>query len=238
MKVDTAMVMAAGLGTRMRPLTDHIPKPLVQVAGKPLIEHALDKLRLAGVNRAIVNVHYLPEQVEAYLAHHASDLELEISDERALLMETGGGLVQALPMIDANPFYCVNSDAIWTDGVVDALTRLAGHWDEERMDGLLLLVPRERAFNHNGKGDFFLDEEERPVRRGSADSAPFVYTGIQLLSHAFLSDAPSGPFSTNILWDRAIAKGRLFGMAHIGDWFDIGSPEAIAPTEAALRANA
>jgi MurNAc alpha-1-phosphate uridylyltransferase len=236
-KVDTAMVMAAGLGTRMRPLTDHKPKPLVEVAGKPLIEHALDKLRLAKVSRAVVNVHYLPEQVEAYLANHASDLDITISDERALLKETGGGLMQALPLIDADPFYCVNSDAIWTDGPMDALTRLAEHWDGAHMDGLLLLVPREQAFNHRGIGDFSLAADGRPVRRGSAPSAPFVFTGIQLLSRAFLDDAPSGPFSTNILWDRSIAKGRLFGLEHHGEWFDIGSPQAIAPTEAALRAS-
>jgi MurNAc alpha-1-phosphate uridylyltransferase len=238
MRVDTAMVMAAGLGTRMRPLTDHRPKPLVDVAGKPLIEHALDKLRLAKVSRVIVNVHYLPEQVEAYLSDYADDLEIAISDERKLLLETGGGLVAALPLIEADPFYCVNSDAIWTDGVVDALTRLAEYWDGASMDGLLLLVPRERAFNHRGAGDFSLDTEGRPVRRGDTPSAPFVYTGIQLLSRAFLDDAPSGPFSTNILWDRTIAKGRLFGLEHHGDWFDIGSPQAIAPTEAALRADA
>jgi N-acetyl-alpha-D-muramate 1-phosphate uridylyltransferase len=238
MKVDTAMVMAAGLGTRMRPLTNDRPKPLIEVAGKPLIAHTLDKLRLAGVTKVVVNVHYLPQQVMTYLSTHARDLQITISDERDLLMETGGGLVQALPMIEADPFYCVNSDAIWTDGSVDALTRLAEDWDDERMDGLLLLVPRERAHSHRGLGDFSLDDANRPVRRGGAESAPYVYTGIQLLSRAFLSDAPSGPFSTNILWDRSIAAGRLFGLEHLGDWFDIGSPQAIAPTEAALTANA
>ncbi len=235
MKVKTAMVMAAGLGTRMRPLTDHTPKPLVKVAGKPLIEYALDKLRLAGVTNAVVNVHYLPEQVEAYVADHVDDLSTKISDERSQLLETGGGLVQALPMIDGEPFYCINSDAIWTDGKVDALTRMAQAWDSGSMDGLLLLVPRERAFSHRGSGDFSIDDHSRPVRRGAALSAPFVHTGIQLLSRAFLNDAPDGPFSTNILWDRAIAKGRLFALEHQGDWFDIGSPEAIAPTEEALR---
>jgi N-acetyl-alpha-D-muramate 1-phosphate uridylyltransferase len=237
MKVDTAMVMAAGLGTRMRPLTLDRPKPLVEVAGKPLIAHTLDKLRLAGVGNAIVNVHYLPEQIIDYLEKHAGDLQVRISDERDLLMETGGGLVQALPLHDADPFYCVNSDAIWTDGPVDGLSRLARAWDGERMDGLLLLVPRERAYNHKGSGDFSLDMEGRPVRRGSAECAPYVYTGIQLLSRAFLNEAPHGPFSTNILWDRSIAAGRLFGLEHHGDWFDIGSPQAIAPTEAALRGN-
>jgi N-acetyl-alpha-D-muramate 1-phosphate uridylyltransferase len=235
MKVETAMVMAAGLGTRMRPLTDHKPKPLVEVAGKPLIEYAFDKLRLAGVRKAVVNVHYLPEQVEAYVADCITDLEITISDERDQLLETGGGLVQALPMLDGEPFFCINSDAIWTDKDVDALTRLAQAWDGVTMDGLLLLVPRARAFSHRGNGDFSIDEKGCPIRRGAAPDAPFVYTGIQLLSRTFLNDAPAGPFSTNILWDRAIAKGRLFALEHQGDWFDIGSPAAIAPTEEALR---
>jgi N-acetyl-alpha-D-muramate 1-phosphate uridylyltransferase len=235
MKIGTAMVMAAGLGTRMRPLTDHMPKPLIKVAGKPLIEYAFDKLRLAGVGKAVVNVHYLPEQVEAYVADCVTDLDIAISDERALLLETGGGLVQALPMIGDDPFFCINSDAIWTDGEVDALTRLSEAWDGEFMDGLLLFVPRERAFCHRGSGDFSVDDQNRPVRRGSAADAPFVHTGVQLLSRAFLDDSPTGPFSTNILWDRAIAKGRLFALEHLGDWFDIGSPSAIAPTEEALR---
>lgn len=235
MKVESAMVMAAGLGTRMRPLTNNRPKPLVEVLGKPLIEYALDKLRLAHVGRAVVNVHYLPDQVEEYLAEHAADLEIRISDERDLLLETGGGLIKARPHLSGDPFFCINSDAIWTDGPVDALTRLADRWDSSIMDGLLLLVPRANAFNHSGAGDFGLDSQDRPIRRGNAASAPFVFTGIQLLSKAFLDDAPSGPFSTNILWDRTIAKGRLYGLIHEGDWFDIGAPEAIAPTEAALR---
>ena len=235
MKIETAMVMAAGLGTRMRPLTDHMPKPLVKVAGKPLIEYAFDKLRMAGVKSAVVNVHYLPEQVEAYVAEFITDLDVTMSDERALLLETGGGLVQALPLIGGDPFFCINSDAIWTDGEMDGLTRLAEGWDGEVMDGLLLLVPRERAFSHRGDGDFSIDGKGRPVRRGTAANAPLVYTGIQLLSRAFLNDAPSGPFSTNILWDRSIAKGRLFALEHQGDWFDIGSPAAIVPTEEALR---
>jgi N-acetyl-alpha-D-muramate 1-phosphate uridylyltransferase len=232
---DTAMIMAAGLGTRMRPLTEHKPKPLVEVAGKTLLDHILDKARAADISRVVVNVHYLPEQVEAHLARHAADLDVSISDERALLMETGGGLVQAEPLIASEPFYCLNSDAIWTEAAeVDALRRLADMWDGDRMDGLLLIVPRDRAFQHPGKGDFSLDAQNRLVRRGQRDSAPYVYTGNQLISHRLLRDAPEGPFSTNILWDRAISEGRLFGLVHKGDWFDIGSPQAIAPTEAAL----
>jgi MurNAc alpha-1-phosphate uridylyltransferase len=235
MKVDSAMIMAAGLGTRMRPLTEHKPKPLVEVAGKTLLDHVLDKARDAGISNVVVNVHYLPEQVEAHLAKHAADLEVTISDERELLMETGGGLVKAQGLIAAEPFYCLNSDAIWTEAIGQhGLKRLAQAWDGDRMDGLLLIVPRQNAFQHPGKGDFSLDAENRLVRRGQRDSAPYVYTGNQLISHRLLRDAPNGPFSTNILWDRAIAEGRLFGLVHEGDWFDIGSPQAIAPTEAAL----
>lgn len=234
-KVETAMIMAAGLGTRMRPLTANKPKPLVEVAGKTLLDHVLDKARFAGVTDVVVNVHYLPEQIERHLAQQAADLKVTISDERELLMETGGGLVQAGPLIAAEPFYCLNSDAIWTDeGNADALSRLANAWDGNRMDGLLLLVPKERAFQHPGKGDFFLDADQRLIRRGQRETAPFVYSGNQLISHRLLRDAPDGPFSTNKLWDRAIAEGRLFGLVHDGDWYDIGSPQAIEPTEAAL----
>ena len=233
--VDTAMIMAAGLGTRMRPLTENKPKPLVQVAGKTLLDHVLDKVRQADVSSVVVNVHYLPHQIEEHLLRNAQDLQVAISDERELLMETGGGLVKAKHLIDADPFFCLNSDAIWTEGAsADALTRLADAWDGERMDGLLLIVPRERAYQHSGKGDFFLDEEGRLIRRGYHDSAPWVYTGNQLISHRLLRDAPEGPFSTNLFWDRAIQEGRLYGLVHHGDWYDIGSPQAIAPAEAAL----
>lgn len=238
MIVDTAMVMAAGLGTRMRPLTENCPKPLVKVAGKALLDHVLDKARRAGVTKAVVNVHYLPDQIEAHMAAHAQDLDILISDERDLLLETGGGLVKAAPKIAADPFYCLNSDAIWTEeGAEDALVSLAKAWDDARMDGLLLLVPKDRAFCHSGKGDFNLDGSQRLVRRGDNPEADFVFTGNQLLSHRLLRDAPQGPFSTNKLWDRAIAEGRLYGIVHQGDWFDIGSPQAIAPTEAALTVN-
>jgi N-acetyl-alpha-D-muramate 1-phosphate uridylyltransferase len=234
---DTAMVMAAGLGTRMRPLTNDRPKPLVSVGGKPLIDYSFDKLRLAGVRKAVVNIHYLPDMMVDYLEAGIDDLEIAISDERDLLLETGGGLVKALPMISADPFYAINSDAIWTDGDVDALTRLAESWDSERMDALLLLVPRENAHHHRGTGDFFLGDEGQLIRRGEHGSAPFVYTGVQLVSKRLLRDAPDGPFSTNVLWDRAIAEGEAFGLIHDGEWFDIGSPAAIPPTEEALLAH-
>ncbi len=228
------MVMAAGLGTRMRPLTDNRPKPLVEVGGRPLIEYSFEKLRLAGVRHAVVNVHYLPEQMEAYLQKGVDGLDIDISDERTTLLETGGGLVKAQSMLRGDPFYALNSDAIWTDGDTDALTRLAQEWDAERMDALLLVVPRAHAHHHRGVGDFTISEDGRLVRRGEAESAPYIYTGVQLLTHRLLRDAPDGAFSTNILWNRAIAEGRLFGLVHHGEWFDIGSPSAIAPTEEAL----
>ena len=231
---DTAMVMAAGLGKRMRPLTAARPKPLIEVAGKTLLDHVLDKLRAAGVRKVVVNVHYLADALEAHLKSRAGGLEVTISDERGLLLETGGGLVQAAPMIDCDPFIAVNSDNLWVDGPADTLKLLASHWDGARMDALLLLVPQARAENHGGFGDFHMDREGRLRRRERSHVAPFVYTGIQMVSKRLLREAPSGPFSTNILWDRAIEEGRCFGAVHQGLWFDVGTPPAIRTTEAAL----
>ena len=232
----TAMVMAAGLGKRMRPLTATRPKPLVEVAGKPLIDHVLDRLRSAGVGKIVVNVHYLADAMEAHLASRAADLDVTISDERELLLETGGGLVQAATKIDDDPFLVVNSDNYWLDGPADTLRLLASHWRDEEMDALLLLVPHARAANNNGVGDFHMDSLGRLRRRGRGRVAPFVFTGIQMVSKRLLRDAPEGAFSTNIFWDRAIEEGRCFGAVHQGLWFDVGSPPAIKATEAALGA--
>jgi len=231
---DTAFVMAAGLGKRMRPLTATRPKPLVEVAGKALIDHVLDRLRAAGVSKVVVNVHYLPDALEAHLKSRASDLEVSISDERAQLMETGGGLVQARHLIKADPFLVVNSDNYWVDGPADTLHLLASLWREEDMDALLLLVPQASASNHGGQGDFHMKADGRLVRRAKGKVAPFVFTGIQLVSKRLLREAPDGPFSTNVLWDRAIAEGRCFGAVHQGLWFDVGNPAAIKSTERAL----
>jgi MurNAc alpha-1-phosphate uridylyltransferase len=229
----TAMVMAAGLGKRMRPLTATRPKPLVEVAGKALIDHVFDRLRAAGVEQAVVNVHYLADALEAHLAR-THGLGITISDERKLLLETGGGLVQAAPMIAEDTFLVVNSDNYWIDGPADSLRLLASHWDEEKMDALLLLIPHARASNNNGVGDFHMDALGRLRRRGVGRVAPFVFTGIQIVSKRLLRDAPEGAFSTNIFWDRAMEEGRCFGAVHQGLWFDVGSPPAIAATEAAL----
>ena len=232
--IETAMVMAAGLGTRMRPLTDNRPKPLVEVAGKAMIDHCFEKLVEAGIGKAVVNVHYCADMMEAHLAALAYPIDIRVSDERAQLLETGGGLVQAEPMIAEDIFFCINSDNLWTDGPTNSLHQLSELWNEERMDALLLLIPRETAHNYHGDGDFHLDGEKRISRKLPGQTAPLIYSGIQLISKRLLRDAPTGAFSTNIFWERAIGEGRLFGAVHEGQWFEVGSPQAIAPTEAAL----
>jgi N-acetyl-alpha-D-muramate 1-phosphate uridylyltransferase len=231
----TAMIMAAGLGKRMRPLTATRPKPLIEVAGKALLDHVLDRLRVAGVRKVVVNVHYLADSVEAHLASRDHGLEVVISDERKQLLETGGGLVHAMDLIDSDPFLAVNSDNLWVDGPADTLKLLASHWDDSKMDALLLLVPLARAGNHKGIGDFHMTRSGRLRRRDRSHVAPFVFTGIQMLSKRLLNDAPDGPFSTNILWDRAIEEGRCFGAVHQGLWFDVGVPGSIKLTEASLQ---
>lgn len=230
---DTAMVLAAGLGKRMRPLTATQPKPLVRVAGKALIDHSLDQLASAGVSRAVVNVHYLADALEAHLSMRSTPPETIISNERDQLLETGGGIIKALPELP-DPFFSLNSDNIWLDGPQDVFQQLSAAWDPDQMDALLLLVSHAKALNHGGKGDFHLDPLGRITRRRSGRIAPFIFTGIQIVSHRLLRDAPEGPFSTMVLWERAIAEQRLFGVSHDGLWFEVGEPSAIAPTEAWL----
>lgn len=229
---DTAMIMAAGLGKRMRPLTASQPKPMVRVAGKPLIDHALDRVAEAGIARAVVNVHYFADALEAHLAERVAP-EICVSDERDMLLETGGGMVNALPYLP-DPFFSLNSDNIWLDGPRDAFHDLSDCWDARQMDALLLLVPHQRAANFSGPGDFHMDAAGRLQRRAPGRIAPFIFTGIQIVSHRLLRDAPEGKFSTNVLWDRALEEGRLFGTAFTGQWFEVGTPEAIRPTEDAL----
>ena len=230
---DPAMVMAAGMGKRMRPLTATQPKPLVRVAGKPLIDHTLDRLADAGISRAVVNVHYLADALEAHVRERATP-KVTISDEREALLETGGGMIKARGSLP-DPFFCLNSDNIWLEGPRDAFHDLSKRWNADQMDALLLLVPHARAANFRGKGDFHMDAMGRVSRRRSGRIAPFIYTGIQLVSHRLLREAPDGKFSTNVLWNRAIEEGRLFGTAFTGQWFEVGTPEAIKPTEEALQ---
>ena len=231
---DTAMVMAAGLGKRMRPLTAAQPKPLVRVAGRALIDHALDRMRDAGITRAVVNVHYLADALEAHVLQREAPV-VTISDERDTLLETGGGMVKALGAGRLpDPFFCVNADSIWLDGPRNAFADLSAHWDAARMDALLLVVPHVRAHNFAGAGDFYMDAAGRLKRKQAGRIAPYIYTGIQLVSHRLLREAPSGPFSTNVLWDRAIEEGRLFGTVFTGQWLEVGEPAHVAATEGLL----
>jgi len=227
---DTAMVLSAGLGKRMRPLTATQPKPLVRVAGKSLIDHALDKLDAAGIAKAVVNVHYLADALEGHFKARRKGPQVTVSDERAQLLETGGGMVKAAPLLPET-FFCLNSDNIWLDGPEDVFHELSRAWDEERMDALLLVVSHPSAMNYRGEGDFHLDAVGHVSRRKQGRVAPFIYSGIQIVSKRLLRDAPEGPFSTNLLWNRAIEEGRLFGITHTGLWFEVGEPTAIRPTE-------
>ncbi|MFC0589005.1 nucleotidyltransferase family protein [Novosphingobium aquiterrae] len=230
----TAMIMAAGRGTRMMPLTMHRPKPLVEVAGTTLLDHVLDLLRGAGIGRIVVNVHYLADQIEAHLAANADDFDVAISDERALLRDTGGGLIKALPLIPDDPFFCINADNWFADTSEHALHRMAAAWDPALMDVLMLVVPMAMAGNTQGQGDFDLADDGRLSREGGKRPRPYVWTGIQLLAQKIVTDPPSDIFSTNVFWDRAIAEGRCHGLVHDGQWFDVGYPEAIAMTQAAI----
>ncbi len=233
----TAMVLAAGLGTRMRPLTDKTPKPLIKVAGKALMDYALDRFAGAGVKRAVVNVHYLAGQVESHVAERTAP-EIIISDEREVLLETGGGLKKARAALGEDPVFCANTDAIMVDGddpggKFEACTQLAATWDAAAMDALLLLVPTEKTSGYDGRGDFDRSLDGRISLR-SGDDAPYVFTGLQILSTALIDEGPDGPFSTKYLWDKAAARGRLFGAVYGGDWLHVGDPEGLASAEAQL----
>jgi MurNAc alpha-1-phosphate uridylyltransferase len=233
MKVETAMVLAAGLGTRMRPLTAARPKPLIEVKGKALIDYGFDHLRRAGVSRAIVNVHYLPEQIEAWAARQTSPA-VTISDERGVILDTGGGITKALPLLGPDPFYVLNSDSFWIDRGKPALQRLAEAWNEADMDCLLLLAPLARTVGYDGVGDFHLGADGRLVRRREGEAGALAYIGGYLVHPRIFAGAPEGKFSMNLLWNHAIAMGRLFGLAHDGLWLHVGTPDAIPLAEAHL----
>jgi MurNAc alpha-1-phosphate uridylyltransferase len=229
-----AMVLAAGFGVRMKPLTDRVPKPLVEVGGKALIDHVLDRLAAVGVERVVVNVHYLAEVLERHLARRRAP-PIVVSDERDQLLETGGGVVKALPQLGPAPFFHVNSDTIWIDGVKPNLVRLAEAFDPDRMDALLLLAPTATSVGYGGRGDFAMAPDGRLARRGEGEVVPFVYAGTAILAPALFADAPAGPFSLTRLFNRAEAAGRLHGLRLEGVWMHIGTPAAIAEAEAALR---
>ncbi len=229
-----AMVLAAGLGKRMRPLTATRPKPLIEVAGRTLLDRALDRLEAAGIAGAVVNVHYFADQIEAAVAGRGDGLAIRISDERAQLLETGGGVTAALPLIDSDPFFVVNADNLWIDGSADTLRLLAQRWDATSMDALLLLVPLARACGYEGRGDFHLDPLGVVRPRVETRLAPFVYSGIQLLSKSLFDGEPVEPFSMWRAWHKALAAGRLYGAVHQGLWFHVGTPAAVGATETLL----
>jgi MurNAc alpha-1-phosphate uridylyltransferase len=231
--IDRAMVLAAGLGKRMRPLTDALPKPLVPVAGKALIDHVLDKLSHAGVTQAVVNVHHRADQIEAHVKGRARP-RIVISDERGELLDTGGGLVKALPHLGTGPFFHMNSDTLWIEGVTPNLARLATHFDAARMDILLLLASTATSIGYGGRGDFNMAPDGRLSRRPEREVTPFVYAGAAILAPAIFVDAPQGAFSLNRLFDRAAAAGRLHGLRLDGTWMHVGTPEAIKAAEAAI----
>ena len=228
----TAMVLAAGYGERMRPLTLRMPKPLVPLAGRPLLDHVLDRLATAGVKTAIVNVHYLPEQLEAHLAaRHGRLPETLISDERGVLLDTGGGVKKALPLLGRGPFFIHNADSVWSEGATPSLTRMLRLWNPAEMDCLLLLAPSATSIGYAARGDFSMEPDGRLNRRGEGEVVPFAFAGVSLCDERLFKDAPEGRFSLNLLWDRALAKGKLFGMRMDGRWMHVGTPEALAEAE-------
>jgi N-acetyl-alpha-D-muramate 1-phosphate uridylyltransferase len=232
-----AMVLAAGLGTRMRPFNGHVPKPLVQVGGKPLVDYVLDRLADAGVERAVVNVHHLADQLEQHLAQRQRP-EIVISDEREELLGTAGGVVKALPELGNAPFFHVNSDTIWIDGVTPNLRRLAAAFDPARMDALLLLATSISSIGYTGRGDFAMGPDGRLMRRGEREVVPFIYSGAAILTPAFLAGVAPGPSSMSPLFDRAIENERLYGLRLEGLWMHVGTPDAVKAAEEAILASA
>jgi MurNAc alpha-1-phosphate uridylyltransferase len=234
--IKTAMVLAAGLGKRMRPITDTLPKPLVPVGGRALLDHALDRAADAGIGTAVVNVHYLADLIEMHVRPRRRP-EVLVSDERGELLETGGGIRKALPLLGGDPFLLLNSDSLWIDGEAPNLLRLQAAWEPERMDILLLVAEAAQSLGYQGRGDFSMDPDGRLRRRGERPSAPFVYAGVAILKPQLFDDTPEGAFSLNLLFDRAIVAGRLYGMPLDGQWLHVGTPDAIAAAEERLAAS-
>lgn len=231
------MVLAAGLGTRMRPLTDHTPKPLIEVAGKPLLDHVLDRLADAGVAKAVVNVHYLGEQIIAHVAARKRP-QVVISDERQEVLGTGGAVVKALPVLGGEPFFHLNADTMWIDSVTPNLKRLAEAFDPARMDILLLMAPTANSIGYEGTGDYAMLTDGQLRKRKEHQVVPFVYAGVAIMSPAIFENAPKGEFSLTKLFDKANEQERLFGLRLEGVWMHVGTPEAIKEAEAAIAASA
>ncbi len=229
----TAMVLAAGLGQRMRPITDTMPKPLIEVRGRAMLDTILDRLEDAGITKVVVNLHYLGEMIEVHLKDRSSP-QIVFSKEEDLL-ETGGGVTKALPLLGEDPFFVLNGDVCWLDGLTPALRRLAATWNEADMDALLLLHPTVSAFGYEGIGDYFMDPEGRLRRRQERQIAPFIHAGIQILHPRLFEGAPAGSFSLNKLYDKAQEAERLWGLRHDGEWYHVGTPAELRAVEDALH---
>jgi len=225
------MILAAGRGERMRPLTDTVPKPMIPIAGRSMLDRSMDRLIAHGVRTIVVNVHHLGEQIATHLDGRARILR----EDR--LLETGGSVKNALPLLGKGPYFILNGDGLWRDGSQPMLSRMEAAWDPARMDALLLLHPIDKVIGREAKdrGDYFLEADGRARRRGEAASAPYLFASVSICDSRLLRDAPDGPFSLVKLWDRTQAAGRLFGVVHDGDWFHVGTPQALADAEAALR---
>ncbi|HTK79177.1 MAG TPA: nucleotidyltransferase family protein [Rhizomicrobium sp.] len=228
-----AMILAAGLGTRMRPLTNNTPKPLVNVGGRALIDHAIDRLVHAGVKMIVVNVHYHADKLKTHLLRR-KDVEIRISDETDAILGTGGGIVRALPHFDGEPFFIHNSDSIWAEGYGHALERLKARWNTEQMDSLLLMASLVTSIGYDGRGDFLMDSEGRLGLVPEGKLSPFAYPGAGILHPRLFDDAPRGAFPLLTLWERAIERGRVFGVRLDGVWMHVGTPEALKEAEALL----
>lgn len=230
-----AMVLAAGLGLRMRPITLDLPKPLVRVGGRTLLDHALDRLEAAGVEEVVVNAHWLADKIASHLeSNPRADLKITLSREDTQL-ETGGGVRHALPLLGDGPFFVVNADIVWLDGPVPALRRLADAWNPDVMDALLLVTPTATSIGYDGRGDYQMDPDGRLTQGGPADVSPFVMAGVSIMTAACYADAPDGAFSNLALWQRAEAAGRLYGVRHEGNWYHVGTPAAVPLVDSHLR---
>ncbi|MDJ0612034.1 MAG: nucleotidyltransferase family protein [Rhizobiaceae bacterium] len=232
-----AMILAAGLGTRMRPITESTPKPLIEVYGKPMLDHALDALQRAGVEEVVLNVHYLADQIEDHVQSRR-DMKIHISDERAELLDSGGGIANALPMLGEDPFYLLNADSFWIEGFKPNLVRMAEFWQSSEMDILLLLSGMATAVGFGSRGDFTMDADGRLTRRIEHKVAPFAYAGAAILDPSIFDTAPSGAFSLNRQFDEALEKERLFGLRLEGLWLHVGTPDAIHEAEDAIAKSA
>lgn len=228
--IDHAMILAAGFGTRMRPLTDTLPKPLIKVGGRALIDHTLDRLINNGVKTTVINLHHLADKIEAHLTKRKTPA-IVFSREPDIL-DTGGGIANALPLLGDKPFFAVNGDVMWLNGPRSGLRRMVEAWDGEKMDGLLLMHSTVDAYGYTGMGDFTIDPAGVLGPRPERELSPFLYTGVQILHPRLFKDAPDGPFPLNVLYDRAIEEQRLYGIVHDGEWFHIGTPEGLTEAEA------